>query len=247
MKNEYTYKDGKIIVLDDKLGQIEYEYHDEIDEELTILNIIEEIQRSLQSSKYALGCQEIIKESNYNSKKRCLRYILNFLIPTIITGTLFMFLTAQLSLSIIASVFGMIIGTVSNISDKEKFNKVQNRINALLVRIDELNNRLVIENKRLNQLRSNKKVSSEQQIDDKKFKRINEDNLQGLSSLETLWYQAGYNIIDYYNYEKKGNLRKMLQDEYTHNGELDEVERITKKYGPVLTKKITPSKNIENK
>ena len=35
----------------------------------------------------------------------------------------------------------------------------------------------------------------------------------------------------------------MLHDEYTQNGELDEVERVTKKHGPVLAKKLTPQAN----
>lgn len=249
MKNEYIYENGKILVLDDKLGQIEYDCHDDIDEELMTENIIEQIQKDLESLRYALGCQETIEGKKYNKKKRYLTYILNFLIPTIISGivAVLCFGVQPLIIPLSFSMIGFSYGTIFNIDFSIGYNKVQDRINALLVQIAELNNRLYVENKKLNQLRINKKVSLKQKIDDRKFKRTNEYNLQKLSNLETLWYRIGYNIKDYYNYEQKGILRDMLHDEYTHNGEFDEVERITKKHGPVLTKKLTPPKNVKNK
>ena len=247
MKNGYSLQGEKIIALDDKLGQIEYECHDEINEELVTENIIEQIQTSLKSAKYALGCQETLIESKYTKKKRYIRYLLNILVPSLTIGTLFVLFTAELYIAVISTIFGIILGTALNKFDKEDFNKVQNRINALLVQIGELNSKLEIENKKLISIRNNKKTSLEQQINDEQFKRDNEYNLKKLSSLENLWHLVGYNINDYYNYEQEGNLRNMLHDEYTHNGELDEVERITKTYGPVLIKKLTPTKKIPNK
>lgn len=244
MKNEYTYKDGKIIVLDDKLGQMEYEYHDEIDEELATLNVIEKIQSSLQSSQFELSCQETKKEQKYNKKKRYLRYVLNILIPTIITGVVavLFFGVQPLIIPLSFSMIGFSYGTIFNIDDNIEYNKVKNRINALLVQISELNNRFDIENQKLNQLRVAKKVSLKKQIDDKNFQKINADNLKKLSSLEILWYRVGYNISDYYSYDQHGILREVLRDEYTHNEELDEAERITKTHGPVLAKKLPSQK-----
>ena len=247
MKNEYTFKDGKIIVLDDKLGEVKYEYHDEIDKELLTENVIEQIKTSLESAQYALGCQETLKTKKYSKKKRYLRYVLNVLIPTIITGTFAVLYFGTITLAIFLSIIGFEMGTILNIDANKEYKKLQNRINALLVRISELNDRYIIENKKLNQIRVDKKISTEDQIDNKEFKKVNEENLQKLSNLENLWYQVGYNINNYYNYDQKGILRDTLHDEYTHNGELDEVERITKKHGPVLTKKLIPSRNTNNK
>ena len=48
----------------------------------------------------------------------------------------------------------------------------------------------------------------------------------------------------------KVDIEDLLSGEENTTKKVDvekEVERITKKYGPVLTKKLTPSKNIENK
>lgn len=247
MKNEYRYNNGKIIALDDKLGQIEYEYHDEIDEELITENLIEQIQISLESAKYALGCQETIKKEKYTKNKRYIRYILNVLIPSITIETLFMLLTTELYIAGMSTMLGIISGIALNKFDKEQFTKVQNRINALLVQIGELNGKLKTENKKLINIRNNKKRKLNQQPKSDNFKINNSDKLQDLSKLESLWYQAGYFINDYYDFEQKGNLRHMLHDEYAHKGEFDEVERITKTYGPVLTKKHTPPRNAGNK
>lgn len=245
MKNEYIIQDGKIIALDDKLGKIEYEYHDEINEEIITENIIEQIQTSLESSKYALGCQETLMESKYSKKKRYIRYILNILVPSVAIGTLIMLLGAELYIAGISTILGIISGIALNKLDKEQFNKVQNRINALLVQIEELNCKFEIEKKKIISLRNNKKRSLNQQPKSNNFKSDNFDRLQRLSDLESLWYQAGYCINDYYQYEQDGVLREVLCDEYTHNGELDEIERVTKIHGPVLTKKKTPPRYIE--
>lgn len=247
MKNGFQYKDGKVLVLDDKLGQVEYDYHDDIDEELITENIIEQIQNSLASAKYALGCQETIKTSKYSRNKRYVRYLLNVLIPTIGIGLFTVLYAGGLHPIILLSSLGFELGTIFNIDYNREYNVVQNRINALLVKIDELKNKLVIENQKLIELRKKKEVSLNQQVDDKDFKRINEDEFQNLSNLEALWYQTGYHLNDYYGYEQNGTLRELLHDVYTHNGELDEVERVTKIYGPVLARKLTTPKNTGNK
>lgn len=145
--------------------------------------------------------------------------------------------------SMCMSIIGLELGTMFNIHDSREYNIVQKRISALLVQIGELNNKLAYENKKLNKLRQDKKVTLNQQVEDKEFQKNNGDTLQRLSSLESLWYQTGYRLNEYYGYEQEGTLRKMLHDEYTQNGELDEVERVTKKHGPVLAKKLTPQAN----
>lgn len=243
MKNEYLFKDGKIIVTDDRLGQIEYEYHDEIDKELITENIIERIQISLESAKYALGHQEAIMMKKYNNKKKYLRYILNFLISTIITGGVGLLIFGNVIATIVFVVLGAMIGTTLNQGESEGCDKVKSKINALIVQIGELNNKLIDEKQKLNQIRVSKKVSREKQIDDIDFKKSNQFNLNKLLKLENVWCHVGYNIKDYYNYEQKGVLRNVLHDEYTHSGELDEVERITKSYGPILIRRLIPQRH----
>lgn len=247
MKNKIIYKDGKIIALDDKLGEVEYDYHDKMNEEVATENLIEQIQNSLESSKYALGCQENIKKTKYSKNKRYIKYILNILIPTVCIALICMLLSMGLSLVMLISLFGIVSGTFSNIVYKNEFDEIQDKINALSVRIDELKNKLNIEKRKLIEIRQNKNINSIQKINNNDFKQINEDKLQKLARLESLWYQTGYCINEYYNLEQEGILRETLHDEYTHNGELDEVERITKTYGPLLARKLTLQKNNSNR
>lgn len=231
MNKSYEYKNnGQQVEIKDDSGKTKtIEYKKNLDEILVQENIVEQIQKDIESSRYALGYQENKKEIQQTR----INNILKILISTI-TGTIIISIFVREFLILLA--LGIVCGIVSTFAEIKEFHEIKNTINAITVKLHIFEERLHNEKIVLDNMKKNEKEYSPKQKDDTYFKSLNESELLKLKSEEIVVYQAGYYIDAFYQAYEKGTLKDILLDEYNQT-EFETIEYICRTQGPILARK----------
>lgn len=231
MNKSYEYKNnGQQVEIKDDSGKTKtIEYKKNLDEILVQENIVEQIQKDIESSRYALGYQENKKEIQQTR----INNILKILISTI-TGTIIISIFVREFIILLA--LGIVCGIVSTFAEIKEFHEIKNTINAITVKLHIFEERLHNEKIVLDNMKKNEKEYSPKQKDDTYFKSLNESELLKLKSEEIVVYQAGYYIDTFYQAYEKGTLKDILLDEYNQT-EFETIEYICRTQGPILARK----------
>lgn len=242
MNKEYTYLDGKVIVEDENGKKRVTEYSDKLDEILVQENLIEVMENRLSE------VDKKIQDDDSRLKKDK-KGIFSPLIQSIImTAFIPLFLKlligdiASMPLGLPGSAFEAIFGNVSisafitvvsgvlstllcgmfTLSNYSNYKELKRKLKGLGSEKKELEENLVIERQKLNELQESKqnKVETEQfivkKVDDKAI-------LEGLKAYFRLYYDCGYNEDVYARYYMNGTLHKKLGRYYTETG-IEEIE-----------------------
>ena len=231
MNKGYEYiKEGQEVEVKEENGHTRIvEYSTNLDEILVKENVIEQIQSDINSSNYALGYQERRKETQKN------RFANGFkiLTPTL-AGTIIISIFVKEFLLLLG--LGLLTGTVVTVLEILEKHEIRNTINAINVKISVLRDRLNAEQLELDKLKQEAESKKTERENDTYFQTLNTDELIKLNTLEMLSYQTGYNIQKLYKAYQKGLLRDILGNQYNPS-EIEMIESITKKQGPILSRK----------
>lgn len=231
MNKGYEYiKEGQEVEVKEDNGHTRViEYTTNLDEILVKENIIEQIQNDIDSSNYALGYQERRKETQKNRIANGFKILTPTLVGTIIISIFVKEFLLLLGL-------GLLTGTVVTVLEIQEKHEIGNTINAITVKISALRDRLNEEQLELDKLKKQTESKNAKRENDTYFQTLNTDELLKLNTLEILYYQTGYNIQKLYNAYQKGLLRDILGNQYNPS-EIEMIESITKKQGPILSRK----------
>lgn len=257
MNKEYTYLDGKVIVEDENGKKRVTEYSDKLDEILVQENLIEVMENKLSEvDKKIQNNDERLKRK----KKERFFPLIQAVIMTSIIPLLLKFLIGDIAstpLGLPGSAFAEIFGNMSvstfiticsgilsillcgmfSLSDHSIYKELKRKLKGLGSEKKELEENLVIERQKLNELQESKqsKVESEQfivrQVDDKAI-------LEGLKAYLQLYYDCGYNEDVYARYYMNGTLHKKLRRYYTETG-IEEIESYLEEKGIVKKRTLT--------
>jgi len=238
MKDCYKYVYGKICVIDDKEGLLEYDYQDNIDEVLKQENVIEELNNTISRLKDKREFIDSIKNNFYYMFFYDEEYgfvnILYLLMLAFVIGMGGEFLTEMFGLEVNSIVFsiGSIVSLVSMIpSTLINYKKFKNSNTLKLINIDEqldeFEEKLGNEKQKLKELEKNKSVSNVDNIIKESKIYICNDTIKSLTELEKrkcLYSLYRENCLKIKRMIKKGNLDKKIDDILSDNDMLDLVE-----------------------
>lgn len=242
MNKEYTYLDGKVIVEDENGKKRVTEYSDKLDEILVQENLIEVMENRLSE------VDKKIQDDDSRLKKDKKGIFSPLIQAIIMTAFIPLFLKlligdiASMPLGLPGSAFEAIFGNVSicafitvvsgvlstllcgmfTLSNYSNYKELKRKLKGLGSEKKELEENLVIEIQKLNELQESKqnKVETEQfivkKVDDKEI-------LEGLKAYLRLYYDCGYNEDVYARYYMNGTLHKKLRRYYTETG-IEEIE-----------------------
>lgn len=229
----YEIKDGKVKANIDNIDIIEYDYQTNIDEIFIKENIIEKLVFDIFNKK----CDKIqnIHKFNDNYSKKVL--IHNLILTTTLFATIWFcvlpkMLIAALGASIASS---LLINGVAFLLDIVPKNKLKKKINADTLEIEQLEEMLQKEKKKLEELKNNK---SKDILLDKSnsFKENSNNKLKEIERLKNIYRICGYYAKELVKYQEKGILREKMDESFT-NEDLNIIENIIREKGPQLTKK----------
>ena len=234
MKTHYKINKNKVIVSDDKLGKINYDYQDNLDDILIEENLIEEISKEIKISNEKLISAQTTLLTKFKKGKFLPLYVIEFIIPLIISGALLFNNSILIAMFILASSLSlMCITKVIELFDRLH---LKNEINSLTLTIEELNKNLTFEKSKLKKLKRNKKNINN--IEDVKvFELKNNHKLKKIRERINLYKMCGYCMEDLMKYQQSGTLRKRFEEDYTEE-QLSEIEKIINEHGKKLVKKI---------
>lgn len=237
MIQDYEIKNGIVEAYDDSLGVINYELQDNIDEILIQENIVEQINKDLDSSHTNISNLND-KIDNYNIKLEKLKKILYICLSITLFGFSFG-LVINLIGSLIIALMGIIGGIISGwkMNDVEsEIKHLKKQITGLQLREEQLNNLLSIQKEKLNNLKSNK-TNNTNVIKNKNFKSESKRKLDDIIHLKDLYYTIGYYINELKKYYVEGTLRKNLEPTVFSDKDLAIIEGIIIKKGHQLIKR----------
>lgn len=242
MNKEYTYLDGKVIVEDENGKKRVTEYSDKLDEILVQENLIEVMENMLSEVDKKIQDDDSRLKKD---KKGIFSPLIQAIIMTVFIPLFLKLLIgdiASMPLGLPGSAFEAIFGNVSisafitvvsgvlstllcgmfTLSNYSNYKEPKRKLKGLGSEKKELEENLVIEIQKLNELQESKqnKVETEQfivkKVDDKAI-------LEGLKSYLQLYYDCGYNEDTYARYYMNGTLHKKLRKYYTETG-IEEIE-----------------------
>lgn len=221
MNKEYAYKDGKALIVDDKNNQKEIVYYDNLDKVLVKENLIEEMEKEIESLE-----EEI---TNFPKQSKSLSDFLT-LLPLILTtlGSIILFYffskAPDLSQIINTTLFGPInAGTICGLITSPLFitlgalvstffykdsKRLEQYQNGKKVELEYLKKKIFEEKEKKNKLTLDK--TNTRNIDDFSITKV--DSIQELKRLKELlnfYYKLGYNEEKGLKYYQKGNLDKV--------------------------------------
>lgn len=224
MNKEVIYKNGKVIVKDHNEEEREVTLLDNLDEILIEENVIEVIEKVISALE---GESSIFKKN----KLRELLYIPSPILATLVIPTLMVYLNTGSLDGIMNTRFGFMekekflaifiaafIPVAYRISKNyyNAYNEDVRREKGRLLALYHLKQNLIIQNKKLENLRENSK--SIDVVESKNY-FLSMDKIDIVKDHINLYYELGYNIKEYYDYyQKHGFLPEEVLQEYNEDG-----------------------------
>lgn len=257
MNKEYTYLDGKVIV-EDEIGKKRVtEYSDKLDEILVKENLIEVMEDNLSEvDKKIQDYNNQLKENKKGIFSPLMQAVimtafiplfLKLLIGDIasmslgLPGSAFLEIFGNMSLSafvtIVSGVLSTLLCGMFTLYNYSNYKELKRKLKGLGSKKKELEENLVIEKQKLNELQENRqsKVESGQfivrKVDDKEI-------LERLKAHLRLYYDCGYNEDVYSKRYMNGTLHKKLRKYYTETG-IEKIESYLEEKGIVKKKSLT--------
>ena len=248
MNKEYTYIDGKVILIDDNGNQTLTEYYDNLDDVLIQENLIETMENEIEKSnnKYLELSNETKGSKKTNLlKKVILPHAILTIIALFIPTILELLIPVPLSSTIIPNfkvwltAFSFVLTqmpvTPMTLQNYFSYNESLKKKNGIQTELKHLNEQLMKEKQKLESLIENKTKQKE----NKEFRVVKVNDLEQLKELRNniaFYYDLGYNQEKFYKYFERGNLDKKLNSYYTEEG-VKEAKEYIESTAPQLVKK----------
>ena len=225
MNKEYVYKDGKALIIDEKNNIKERDYYDNLDEVLVKENLIEVMEKEIESLE-----EEV---SSFSKISKPLNNLLTVLpIVATILGSIFCVYmlgnSPDLSMIINTSLFGSIktgtfigltmsplfitFGTLVSTFFYKDGKRLEQYQNGKKVELEYLKKKIFEEKEKKNKLTLDK-TNTRNIVD---FSLTKVDSIQELKKLKELlnfYYKLGYNEEKGFKYYQKGKLDKVASGE----------------------------------
>lgn len=236
MIQDYEIKNGIVEAHDDSLGVINYELQNNIDEILIQENIIEQINKNLDSAHTNISNLND-KINKYYIKSEKLEKIFFVCLIISMLGLFLAGLNIIVPLTVcLLGIIGAIISTSKTNDIKYEIDELKKQITGLQLQEEQLNNLLSIQKEKLNNLKNNK-TNNTNIIKNKNFKSESKRKLDDIIHLKDLYFTIGYHIKELKKYYEEGTLRKNLEPTVFSDKDLAIIEGIIIKKGPQLVKR----------
>jgi len=242
VKDKYNVlEDGNVEVINyDNEGNVsiqKYEYNDNINEILSIENIIEYLENEAKEYKKQISLKNHIMNSGFEDFLFAI-----FCAFSVVSGVV---CSASVISGIIIGIVGFIICVPSYIYSYIQSIKDEKEIiskESLLKEIDELISKY---NKKLTKLKENKNKVHCEVDKNKSFKIIYLEQLKRLKEKLNIYYNVSYNYKKMIKSYKKGKLDDKLRDHYSQE-DISLITNYLEEKGPVLSKRYNKeSENIK--
>lgn len=246
MNKEYTYIDGKVIIVDENNNKKKEDYYDNLNDVLIQENVIETME-----NKY----QELIKLNPHEQymPNALITYIFMTIvgIPSLCCTTKMddkikeilnqINLPMKLEPAILLGLFTTGVGLSYLLCDKS-INYMQGKKNdGIASQIEFLQDQIPVEKEALEKLKSIRTKEKE----NTNFRTVTIDDSERLNVLKSyldLYFELGYHGNKYYRYYQQNKLDRKLQKTFTEEG-IQLAKEYLEEKGPIYSKKRVSKKN----